>query len=145
MLSKLSIPQLAGIGLVALVAIIAIIESKSGVTVYNDPQIESALTQVRDDNQWLILDFYTDYCPACKAMESNTWRDDNVGDWMRENARRLPIDLGAVDQQHLAKEFGIRGVPTTVMLDPGGKEMDRVVGFLPPHDFLSRLEGLGSL
>jgi len=41
----------------------------------------------------------------------------------------------------LLKEYGVKGVPTIVFLDPNGKERRdlRLVDYLPPDQFLGRM------
>jgi thioredoxin 1 len=54
---------------------------------------------------------------------------------------KLPIEEVDIDaNMELAKEFGIRGVPTMVLVDEGGKEVQRIVGVPKPAelaDFVS--------
>ncbi len=44
----------------------------------------------------------------------------------------------------LAKQFSIRGFPTMVFADAAGKEVDRIVGYLPPKEFLAQLARIRS-
>lgn len=67
----------------------------------------------------VLLDFYSDTCPPCRAM-------DPV---VRQLASRgFPIQKVNVQREPgLASRFGIRGIPCFVML-VDGREADRVVG-----------------
>jgi thiol:disulfide interchange protein DsbD len=60
---------------------------------------------------------------------------------------RLKVDLTHFDSpesESLRKEFAIAGVPTIVFLDRQGNEVksSRVVGYLPPKEFLERIQPL---
>lgn len=48
-----------------------------------------------------------------------------------------------------AGRYGVRSYPTTLILEPGGIEIDRLVGYYPPEDFVSgivnALTGIGTL
>ena len=45
-----------------------------------------------------------------------------------------------------AERFQLQWTPTIVFLDPGGREVHRIEGFLPNDDFLAQLHiGLGQL
>jgi len=46
--------------------------------------------------------------------------------------------------KELAGRFRVRGYPTMVFVDPSGKEVDRIVGYLPPEKFLAELERIRS-
>ena len=66
-----------------------------------------------------ILKFYADYCAPCKAVSQNL-----------KNAR-LPIeivDVDAEDNEDMVREYGIRSVPVTILLDDAGKEVKRWIG-----------------
>ncbi len=48
-----------------------------------------------------------------------------------------------------AGRYGVRSYPTTLILEPSGVEIDRLVGYYPPEDFVSglvnALSGIGTL
>ena len=59
---------------------------------------------------------------------------------------RVHVRDQAADFQRLGERFGAQWTPTTLLLDPEGKERHRIEGFLPVDDFLAQLElGLGKL
>ena len=65
-----------------------------------------------------ILRFTASWCGPCKGLAMNL-ENANLG---------LPIEVIDIDvSSDVAIEFGIRGVPTLVMLD-GNTEMKRLVG-----------------
>lgn len=39
-----------------------------------------------------------------------------------------------------AKEYGIAGFPTVVLLNSKGEEIDRILGFLPPQEFIQQIK-----
>jgi thiol-disulfide isomerase/thioredoxin len=67
----------------------------------------------------VLLDFYSDTCPPCRAMDPVVQQLASQGYPIRKvNVQREP---------GLAARFGVRGVPCFVML-VDGREADRVVG-----------------
>lgn len=90
----------------------------------------------------LMLDFYADWCVACKEMERNTFRDSKVADHMRQ-FRLLQVDVTAntADDRALMKRFGLFGPPAIILFNPDGQEVPggRVIGFKSPPDFLAHL------
>ena len=52
--------------------------------------------------------------------------------------------FGEVTPPAVFERFGVQWTPTLVFFDPQGKEVYRFEGYLPPEEFLARLElGLG--
>ena len=66
-------------------------------------------------------------------MGAVTYPDGNVIEFV--NNRMIPIRLLA-DTQPYAKDFNIKWTPSIITLDENGKEHHRVVGFLPPEEFI---------
>lgn len=66
-----------------------------------------------------VLKFYADYCVPCKAVGLNL-----------KNAN-LPVEImeiDAEDNEDMVREYGIRSVPVTVLLDDAGKDVKRWIG-----------------
>lgn len=62
---------------------------------------------------------------------------DELSRWIERRA-----DVAA--ERELATAFGVSTVPTAVLLDHDGRVLDRIVGFLQPDDFRSRLSSARS-
>ena len=94
-------------------------------------------------NKPVLLDFYADWCIPCLELDRKTFTDAGVINAARDFVR-LKIDLTHFDSpesEALRKEFGIAGVPTIVIINRSGTEVtsSRVVGYLPPGDFIEKL------
>lgn len=92
----------------------------------------------------VMLDYYADWCVACKEMEHLTFSDPQVQARMRR-ALLLQADVTRDDPEAraLLKRFQLFGPPAIVFLDAQGRETDprlRVVGFMPASDFRRRLD-----
>jgi thiol:disulfide interchange protein DsbD len=89
----------------------------------------------------VLLDFYADWCVACKEMERFTFSRPEVRARM-EQARLLQVDVTANtdEQRALMKHFGLFG-PPGIILFKGGREIpdSRVIGFMPPERFAGHL------
>jgi thiol:disulfide interchange protein DsbD len=86
----------------------------------------------------VMLDFYADWCVACKEMEKYTFPQDSVRAALA-NTVWLQADVTANDEadQQLLKHFGIFGPPTIAFYGPDGVERRnfRVVGFMKADEF----------
>ena len=79
-------------------------------------------------------------------LDRNTFTNGDVAKEAGEFVR-LKVDLTHFDSpeaEALRKKFNISGVPTIVFLNSNGDEHaeSRVVGFLPPKDFLNKLKSV---
>jgi thioredoxin-related protein len=95
---------------------------------------EVACQQAQQDGKIVMVDFYTPRSRPCKMLERKTWRDAAVRDWLR--ARTVPLKIDAEKQKELAARYRVEACPTILFLKPDGNEMDRLVGFIEPDDFL---------
>jgi len=92
----------------------------------------------------VIIDFSAEWCIACKELERETFTDAAV----RAEAARfvtMRADLTSYASppvEEIKKRFGILGLPWVVFLEGNGAERKdlRVTGFVPPGDFLSRMQ-----
>ena len=56
----------------------------------------------------------------------------------------MKIDAEKGEGIELAKRFGVRGFPTIVFANQKGEEVDRIVGYRGPEEFLNQLERITS-
>ncbi|MBI5604727.1 MAG: hypothetical protein HY879_15420 [Deltaproteobacteria bacterium] len=74
-------------------------------------------------------------------MGAVTYPEVKVAEFV--NGRLVPIQL-LFDAQPYATDFNVKWTPTMITLDETGKEHHRVVGFLPPEQFIpAMLLGIG--
>lgn len=73
-----------------------------------------------------VIDFYATWCGPCKKMAPFY---DQLKEKYSEKINFITVDI---DQQpEIAKEYNVTAVPTFVIVDEEGKEIDRVTGALP--------------
>ncbi|MCW8963947.1 MAG: protein-disulfide reductase DsbD [Gammaproteobacteria bacterium] len=101
--------------------------------------------QLADANargQYVMLDFYADWCVYCIQMEERTFPDAGVQRAL-SNVHLLQADVTANDDQDTAllKHFSLIAPPAILFFDPKGKERKnyRVVGFKDAKDFNAHL------
>ena len=107
-------------------------------SIFRELSFDTAQAAAAAEKKWLLVDFTAQWCAPCKHMDATTWRESSVVQWISEHAVAIQID---VDSDPVAKRFGIRSMPTFVVLD-GGKELDRSSGGRPAAKLLQWLEAL---
>lgn len=110
------------------------------------PYDEEWIEEARLSGRPTMIDFYADWCIPCLELDRRTFTDAQV---ISETERfvRLKVDLTHFDSpeaEAIRKKYEIAGVPTIVFLNKDGVEerSSRVVGYLPPDQFLEKIRPL---
>jgi thiol:disulfide interchange protein DsbD len=112
-----------------------------------------ALALAREQGRPMIVDFWGDWCAACKELDHTAWADPRV----REEAQRfvlLKMDNSAqvmadpklgelVDR--VFEKYGVISQPTVLFIDPRGQELpasSRVVAVVGAEEMLARMRAV---
>lgn len=133
-----------GIGCVAVGGLFANALREPAVSWY--PYDEEWLQEARLSDRPVMIDFYADWCIPCLELDRRTFTDPEVIA-KTESFIRLKVDLTHFDSpeaEAIRKKYEIAGVPTIVLLNKDGLEerRSRVVGYLPPKQFIEKLQPL---
>jgi thiol-disulfide isomerase/thioredoxin len=85
----------------------------------------------------ILLYFTADWCGFCKQMERTTLTDPAVRMQITMLAH-VKVDLD--QEEELAKQFGVEGIPAFLLVNERGEDISRTVGVTAPPAFLSWLE-----
>ena len=99
----------------------------------------------------LLLLTGSDWCPYCVKLKKNALDKSEFKNFAKDNLillyadfpdqTKLPEELSKQNNE-LAKKFGVRGFPTTIVLSPDGKEAGRIVGYA--SDYLEQVKALAA-
>ena len=107
--------------------------------------LDTELANAKATGQYVMFDFYADWCVSCKEMEYYTFTDPAVQEALA-NTRLLQADVTANDDadQALLQRMGIFGPPTIVFFDSNGEEIEekRVIGFQSAEVFREHLRSV---
>jgi thiol:disulfide interchange protein DsbD len=103
------------------------------------PYDADEMRQALDSGRPVIVDFYADWCAPCRELDEKTFADPTVAEVL-DGFVRFKVDQTRATEEAvaLAKEYGVRGVPTVIAYRDGS-EVFRITGFEPPERFLERL------
>ena len=107
--------------------------------------LELALERANKNGQWVMLDFYADWCTSCINMEREVFADESVRKVLRPFSL-LQIDVTDNSSEHreLLDSYGLFGPPAIVFLDTMGRELTnmRLQGELDSFAFIDHIETL---
>jgi thiol:disulfide interchange protein DsbD len=90
----------------------------------------------------VMLDFYADWCVACKEMDRFTFHDPKVVDQLKSlTLLQVNVTANTNDDRALMKRFGLFGPPGIIFFDKTGKEIpeSRIVGILDANNFFDHV------
>jgi thiol:disulfide interchange protein DsbD len=105
--------------------------------------IDKGLALARDLKKPVIIDFYADWCLACKELDKASFSDPAI---RKELARFVCIrqDLTIETQQtkRIAQEYSLRGIPVLEFYASSGDRLveKKTVGFVPSGRLLDLLQ-----
>lgn len=88
-------------------------------------------------NRPLLVFVTTDGCPFCHKMLKTTYADTSVASDVTETF--VPTLVNGAQQSKIVQQFGIRIYPTTFVVGPDNRVIDKIEGFMPPDKFRQRL------
>jgi thioredoxin-related protein len=93
----------------------------------------AALKRAKAEDKAVVIYFYSKFCPYCTAMEKDVLADKDVAKTLKLNVVTVRIDVEI--RSDLAAKYGIRGYPTTCLLEPSGKPLVKIPGYVEKKEF----------
>jgi len=122
------------------VAAVAASEHKSFEKITSIEELDAILAE--NKGKKVMVDFYADWCSACKELEEKTFSDESVKTAM-DSYVLVQVDLTANDEaaKTISSKFGIFGPPAILFFDESGERVKSadIVGFKEPQEFLKHL------
>ena len=115
----------------------------SFVVIHSPAELDAQLSKAKQENAFVLLDFYADWCISCKEMEVNTFANPEVSRELKQFVLlQADVTANSQDNQALLKRFGLYGPPGILIFNQRSEEQkdQRVIGYMPPQRFLERLK-----
>ncbi len=93
------------------------------VTVNDPAALQRELDRAKASGQWVLVDYYADWCTSCKVMEKQVFTQPEVIDALRDvHLVRLDVTTDNAASHQLLSRFEVPGPPTLLWIAPEGDE-----------------------
>ncbi len=134
---KKAIVYLSGILVIGVMVVFAVVlADPMPKTIQWAKSFDQALKLSADSGKIVMVDFYAEWCGACKQLDSTTYKDKSV---IAESRNLIDLKVDTDKSPELSEKYGIRGLPTIVFMDSEGGEITRYTGYMPPKEFIAAM------
>lgn len=125
--------------IVLAVSIYALLPSEKSEPEWQKFTIQSYEASLKN-NERMVIDFYADWCIPCKELDALTFSNEKVIKEM-ERFTNYKVDMTKMTEENeaLRKQFNVVGMPTVLVINSQGKEINRITGFVNADEFLKYL------
>jgi thiol:disulfide interchange protein DsbD len=109
------------------------------VTVSSPEALQRELDAAKARGQWVMVDYYADWCVSCKVMEKQVFtRPDIQSSLVGVHLLRLDVTADSAASRALLQRYQVPGPPSIIWLGPEGEERRarRITGEVDAAAFL---------
>ncbi len=126
--------------LILAAAVYAVIPSGKAEIKWKSYNSATSFTNI-ESTKGAIIDFYADWCIPCKELDASTFKDPKVikasKNFLTYKANMTKSLSAGVEA--LRNKYKIVGVPTVLIINSKGQEVERITGFVDANKFLKIL------
>lgn len=86
---------------------------------------QQALARAAEQGKPVLLRFSAAWCTPCRVMDSTVWVDEQVKSTLANQAVPVEIDIDQEANAGVVQRYGIRSIPTILLIDANGEELAR--------------------
>ncbi|WP_168196646.1 thioredoxin family protein [Bdellovibrio sp. ZAP7] len=97
---------------------------------FYEDSFNAALKLAAKEKKLLLVDFNAPWCPSCIRLESEAFGE---AEFIKATEKFIKFSLN-VDKpalKDIGKKYGIRGIPTMIVMNPKGEELTRILDYKP--------------
>lgn len=98
---------------------------------------QQAAKDARATGRPMLLHFYADWCAPCRRMDREVLYAPELLEQFSDGV--VAVKINSDRHQALVRRFGIRALPSDVILSPEGKVISHTEGFQPRTSYLRRV------
>jgi thiol-disulfide isomerase/thioredoxin len=121
--------------LLLLIPAIAFGQTKEGIA-FESLSWSQLLSKAKEEKKIIFLDAYASWCGPCKAMTSQVFTQEEVGNFYNKNFINAKIDMEVGEGETIAQRYQVAAYPTYLFIDGDGKLVHKALGYVPAGKFL---------
>lgn len=106
---------------------------------WSKASFEEAVNLAKNENKYIFIDCYTEWCTWCKVMDKETFTDPQVSDFINQQFIPLKLDMEKPAQTALGAKYRVRMFPSFLVFNPEGTLVYRIHGFRKAPDLMHDL------
>lgn len=114
-------------------------EHDAFLTITEPAVLQQQLDAAKNQGQWVFIDYYADWCVACKIMEKQVFAKPEVQSALKTvRLLRLDVTADSLGSRELLSHYKVPGPPSQIWIGPNGEELRdrRIVGEMDAEAFL---------
>lgn len=101
-----------------------------------------ALHEAQKEHKLVFMNVYATWCAPCKMLMKNTLTTEKVGSVFNKDFVNISIDAEKGEGIELVKRYKIGGHPLMLVINPQGKVVKRILGYMDSDQLLAQVKGL---
>ncbi|MCG4454128.1 protein-disulfide reductase DsbD [Pseudomonas sp. MMS21-TM103] len=120
----------------------AAVEAAHGFVGFSEPAVlDRELAAAKAAGQWVLVDYYADWCVSCKIMEEEVFGDAQVQASLKDvRVQRPDVTKTNPASRALLNRYQVMGPPTLLLIGPDGVERrsQRITGEVDASQFIGK-------
>jgi len=128
----------------------------TSISFAKEPQwktFNKGIAEAKKSGKKILVDVYTDWCQYCKQMDTITYADKKITQYLKANYVLIKLNAEGLEtisysgkrisSAEFAQGMGISSFPTTLFLKSDGQPITLLPGFVEPERFIHILSFIG--
>lgn len=95
----------------------------------SETRFSDVLARAKAENKKVLVDFWAEWCHACKKMDATVLKDTRIGKLMNYMFVNYSVNIDEdPDGKSLIEKYEVKAFPTYLIINPDGTEYNRLVG-----------------